>query len=378
MKRDRLRMWIARGSVAGVAALMAVVAMVFGAAPAAGGQDRPGLNPEDAVSGSAAVTRVRVEPALAAPALESRRYVGTVRAADGGPAAFLEGGRVSSITVSVGETVEQGRVVATLDQRGPRLALQETRAALASVDEQLAQAERELARVARLGDAATEQELDQRRSAVLQLSAARDRAAAGYANAQRRLDETELVASYDAVVTAVMVEESTVVAAGQPVAVLSSLAPRREIEILVGASAAAVLERGAPVLIRPTLDDPAEHAGRIRFVSRNAASPSMLFPILIDVTDSASILAGTPAEVELTLPTTPGFLSVPASAVVGGPDGRPRLYAVQNGRVAAVALDRVLSRGDRSLIPPVLPEGTDVIVSGQVSLVDGLLVEAVR
>ncbi len=366
-----VKSWAARGSLAAIAGI--VVILIATTSPnTAADNERPGLSIHEEESNIPIVATVAVQPA---PAAQDRAFPGVVEAADGGSVAFVAPGRVVEIIPDVGDQIEAGTVVAVQDRSGPSHAVREARAALSAISEQLAQARRELDRVEQLGEAATTQERDQRQSAVLQLAAEQDRAAAGYEEAQRRLAETEIIAPYRAVVTAIPIREGEVVGAGTPVAILSSLGDGREIEIDVPADIAALLTAGSAARVDPTVTASDEIPARVRTVSRHAARPTMLFPVVLDI--DGEIPVGTPASVIVSIPLPQDLVSVPAAAVVGGPDQRPRLYAVRNDQIDVIAVDEPRRSGSELLLPPVVSTGERVVISGHVNLSDGLVVEQI-
>lgn len=371
----RWKTWLIRGGAAALA-LTAAIVVAFGNSVSG---DAPDTTSPQAGGTASSTVRVSVTQAAQAPALREHRFHGVVKTATGGPVAFVNGGRIETLEVDLGDRVVQGQVLAGLERNGWRNAVRQAEAAAASAREQLEQAERDLDRVERLGSAATEEERDQRETGVATWRAQVTQAQAALREAQRQLDEATLRAPYDAVVVAVPAREGQVVAPGAPVAMLSSVDTQYEVELLVPAAVALGLTPGATLSIRPTFLPDARLTGTVQSVADHAAEPSMLFPVVVAVDASdVSVPSGTPAEVTLYLTRTSQALLLPASAVVGGPDLMPRIYAVEQGRIRVFALDDLEPTDQGMVIPPVVAVGTPVVVSGQVDLADGLAVEVIQ
>ncbi len=366
-----VRRWLARGA----ATLLALSTVAFVAL----GDDSTDVSSSERTDDAASALRVGVVPARYAPEVREHRFHGVMRTADGGPVAFVHTGRVEEIAIELGDRVEEGQSLARLEANGWRNAVRQAEAALTSAREQWEQARRDLGRVDRLGDAATDEEREARETLVATWRAQVSQAEVALGEARRQLDEATLRAPYDAVVTALPVEEGQVVSAGGPVAFLSSTDPRYEIELLVPASVALALESGDSLTVRPTFLPDRELTGSVRSVADHAAEPSMLFPVVASVDSIDSGLpSGSPAEVTLRLTRRTPALLLPPSAVVGGPDLRPRVYVVEDDRIRIVPVDDPEPTAEGLLIPPVVAAGTPVVVSGQVNLSDGLSVEVIR
>lgn len=366
-----VRRWIVRGA----ATLLALSTVAFVAL----GDDSTGAQGTERATDDTATVRVGVVPARYAPEVTEHRFHGVMRTADGGPIAFVHAGRVETIVVELGDRVEEGQPIADLEADGWYYAVRQAEAALASAREQSEQAARDLGRVDRLGDAATDEERETRETQVATWIARVSQADVALREARRQLEEATLRAPYDAVITALPAEAGQVVSPGEPVAFLSSTDPRYEIELLVPASVALTLRSGDPLSVRPTFLSDREFTGTVRSVADHAAEPSMLFPVVaaVDAVD-ASFPSGSPAEVTLRLNRRAPALLLPPSAVVGGPDLRPRVYVVEDDRIRVVSIDDPQPTAEGLVIPPVIAAGTPVVVSGQVNLTDGLSVEVLR
>lgn len=112
--------------------------------------------------------------------------------------------RVTALPVRVGQTVEPGQVLARLDDRDYRLALDQAQAAARALEARIALARYELERARSLSakQAVSEQLLKQREAELNTLLAERQGQEVAIALARRNLDKTVLSAPYRALVTA--------------------------------------------------------------------------------------------------------------------------------------------------------------------------------
>lgn len=163
---------------------------------------------------------------------------GAIAAASTASAGFVDGGRVRTIAVAVGQTVAAGQELATVDPGPADLALEKTHGALVAAqsaldaarqtaqagDDALAAAKATLAALApdapeRPGTEATIRELaaqgPTRRDAVTQAEKTRDDARRDETAAQTTRDQTTLLAPIAGVVTAVNGTVGTILAGGQ-------------------------------------------------------------------------------------------------------------------------------------------------------------------
>ncbi|MEZ4466813.1 MAG: efflux RND transporter periplasmic adaptor subunit [bacterium] len=303
-----------------------------------------------------------------------RRHPGG-RAAD---LAFQAAGRLAQRPVQVGDRVEAGARLARLDPAPQQHAARRQRARIARLDAELAQAGRDLDRLARLSarDAATTQALEQARTGVAALEAGRREAAAGLAEARRQRTEADLVAPFAGTVVAVYAEVGELVAPGRPVVALAG-AGGLEVAIEVPETVVADLHPGmAADVFFPLLDQ--QVTATVSQVGADAAGAGRLFAVLVALPDDAPLRAGLTAEVVLATPR-PAGLAVPLAAVVDPAGGRPRVFRVQDGvarRVPVVVAE--LADGGRVVITGSGGEGQAplqaddaVVVGGHFALLDG-------
>ena len=326
--------------------------------------------------------RVEVSVAKEVPDTLSETFTGTVVAEDRGPVSFTRGGRIEELFVSTGDRVSRGELLARLDERPYRNALEQARATLSRVESSLQQAERNLERVEGLGEAATEEELEERTTAVETLRAQRREAGVAVSEAERRVEEASLTAPFDGEVVAQLAERGEVVQAGSPLYLLSGAGKQLEVELSLPERLYSTVDVEAPTTLHfPLSPDIPSVDGSISSLADHAGGSGGLFTLTLRLAESAldaGVRPGMRAKVALPTLLPAGTISVDPAAVVSRPDGTPVLYLVEGDRVrqVAVELHRVYEKS--LLLGGPLEAGALIVVSGQGSLLEGERVEVVK
>jgi RND family efflux transporter MFP subunit len=183
-----------------------------------------------------------VEIVTVAPVVSSYDYVltGTAEATNLTPLSFRAGGRVIEVLVDQGDPVEAGTVIARVDPTQQREALRAARAGLQAADAGLVRAQQDYDRQKALLDrgTVTQAEFDASREGLVTATSSRDQAQAQVVRAERALDDTELSAPTDAIVTERFADPGQVVGAAQTIVTLADR---------VGRDAVFLAPDGAPV-----------------------------------------------------------------------------------------------------------------------------------
>ena len=304
-----------------------------------------------------------------------RRLFGTTRAAHRSTLSFTVGGRLQARPVKVGARVERGQVLARLDSAPLRHAARATAASLRKLDAELAQGKRDRARAEALwtDDALPQRDMEQARSGVEALVAARDATASQLSEAKRLVRETTLKAPYDAQVVEVFLEPGEFAAPGAPIVTLSG---KGGVELRVEAPEAVVprLTEGAEVLVDFPMLRRRGVKGRVKSIGEAASRPGSLFPILVVFDDTDGVRSGVTAELVLETRQDEA-LSVPAAAVLDPSGHKPAVMRVHDGKVHRVPVTIDGLDGDRVRVRGALEPGQDVVVGGHAFLLDGDRVE---
>lgn len=272
------------------------------------------------------VAEVRISGAEAVTA-----HTGVVRARREVDVAFRTGGRIATRLVEVGQLVEAGQVLATIDPADLGLSLRAAEADLASAEAQARQAANDAARGRSLLAAGhVSQAVDDQRQAAARAAAERVASARAQLElARNRLSYTTLRAPFPGFVTALLAEAGQVVPEGQAVLRLADPAER---ELLVR-----VPESALPRL--------AEARAEARFWAR----PDVALPATIrEVAPQADTLLRTYA-VRFALPDAPDWVAL-------GMTGTVRL-AVAREAAATLPLTALHDRGQGPMVWRVLGDG---------------------
>lgn len=328
------------------------------------------------------VKRVRTAEVETASGSRQLRFSGVTRAAQRARLGFAVGGRLVERAVDVGDRVDEGQVLARVEDREVKNAIATARGALAEVQARRAQAERDVDRVAELVEAkaATSEELEKTRAGLAGLNAAEEAASARLDETERLLEETTLKAPYDGTVLETLVEPGEHVVPGRPVVSVAGTGDL-ELEVEVPESVVLRLRQGASVdVVVPFLGETVP--GTLHSIGRSAAGPGRLFPVVARISDER-LVSGATAELSLRLETDQA-LAVPIAAVVN-PGGRsPSVFRVDDGpdgphvskvRVEVGSLSTEVGGEDRVTVTPAddaaLQAGDQVVVGGQRGLLDG-------
>ena len=168
---------------------------------------------------------------------------------------------IDEIAADVGEDVVRGALLVRLDDADARLALAQAQADVAALDAQIAEAEQRLARAEELLDKnfISDDELDNRRTAVTVLKANRQRQQVAIDRARLDVARTEIRAPYDAVVVSRQGQVGSLATPGSPLLTIVQLTDR-EVDAEIDPSDAASLRA----------------TGELRFESQGQSWPVVL------------------------------------------------------------------------------------------------------
>jgi RND family efflux transporter MFP subunit len=219
-------------------------------------------------------------------------FSGVVVAADVSNLSFAVAGRVASVEVNRGDSVQRGQILARLDPVPLELQVQSARARLEESRANARDAQRELDTTRTLYESDVRSRVEYDRAITQHASAGSrvvaDEAAVGLA--QINLDVSVIAAPFKGVIAERSVEPFTDVAPGQRVFRLQT-ENAVEIEVLIPARVVKAVARNQPVSIRSNLPGLREHvfAGRVTEVARTAEEANA-FPVRVGLEGSAGEL----------------------------------------------------------------------------------------
>lgn len=304
--------------------------------------------------------QVRVQTAESKPRTITEEVVGTVRAKLRATLEARLSGRIEKLPVALGETVQQGQLIAHLDAA-------EIPARLQQAEASLEQAEHDWKRISALFEqqSVTRGEFDS--------AQARHRVAQGaVAEAKAMMSYVEIVAPFNGVVTKKWVEVGDLAAPGKPLVDIEDPAAL-QMEADVPEAIASQIQHGAQLTVR-TDSAKGEIIGRVSEIATAADAASRTFRVKLDLPQTPGLMSGQFARLAVPIGER-SLVRVPVGAVVqrgqleivfAVVDQRAQLHLVKTGK-------RV---GDEIEILSGLDAGHSVVVSGADQLTDGQPVEA--
>jgi RND family efflux transporter MFP subunit len=325
---------------------------------------------------------VRYEQVFATGGERVRTFSGAARAAVESPLSFRVGGTVRSLSVSVGETVTSGRIIAELDAQDFQLRMQQADAASRQAEAQAANARASFDRTRLLYESsnASRSDLDAARSASESADAAVE-AARNMAGLRRlELSYTRLRAPFSGSISAVHVEVNQNIRPGESV-VTETSDDRLEVVVSVPEVLIGQIEAGSPVTVSFDALAGRSLGGSVSEVGVAPSEMATTFPVTVrldEITDE--IRPGMAAEVAFTFGATDDRerFFVPSFAVGEDREGRFvfRVEPTEPGfgivRRCPVEVGELTAEGLEILNG--LSDGDLVVTAGVSKIADGLTV----
>jgi len=336
---------------------------------ACGGDIEPGTTPAP----HPPVRGLTLQAVAATELPEAESFVGTLESADRGVLAARIDGRVGSIVVREGESVQPGQLLLTIEANPAAHRLVEAEGAERAAAARLELAEKTAARFEQLfaREAVTPQEIDRVRAELETARQNRRAAAAATATARTALGYTRVTAPYAARLVRRQVEEGSTVLPGTPLLLLDRKGVWR-VRALLPESYIDRVAEGTDVGIEiPALGRSLR--GRVAEVLPAADPQSRAFEVKVSLGDAEGLSSGMYARVALAGAGRSALL-VPATAIVqrGQLSG---LYVVKDGRLHFRLVRTGRRVDDRVEVLSGLKEGTMLVVAGVEKAQDGARVE---
>lgn len=295
--------------------------------------------------------------------------------------AAQEAGIIVSIAAHDGDVVKAGDLIAKLDDRSAKAALDKDKALLARDQATLAQAETALTRAQTLVErnAGTQQAADEARAARDTAAATVQSDKAAIAADQIAVEHTEIRAPFDGRLGDISVSNGAYLSIGAAVVTIAKYDPIFVNFHLPEAYLEALREgfNGNSIAVDalPQSSTQAPVKGALSFFNNtvDSASGTILAKARFDNPDGV-LWPGQTVNVTVHFQSSRKDIVIPTVAINPGVD-QPFVYTVGGDRkVHMTKVEVSRANGDQTAITKGLDEGTHVVVEGQVQLVDGATV----
>ncbi|KOP53957.1 secretion protein HlyD [Pseudomonas coronafaciens pv. porri] len=321
----------------------------------------------------AAVRAVKVDAVRAGEAA-TMRFIGTVRQQARASLAFESAGTVSEIRVDVGDAVQKGQLLASLDRQPATLHLQQARAsarlaAAQSVErEQNYQRQKNLLAAGSVAQSVVESALASREQA----KAEQVRAQAELALARRDLERSQMLAPFSGRVVARRAEPRSVLPAGQVVLDVES-GEGQQVVAAVPVALAEELKPGELARASRTANKTSGFDLALEGISPRADDGLVRTAVFRVLRPARTLPSGVTLLVQMQLESGPQPLSIPIQALwMGAGSNTAEVFVYQPGgtvSIRAVSLGPV--REGRAVIASGLVAGEQVVTAGAAFLQDG-------
>jgi RND family efflux transporter MFP subunit len=294
-----------------------------------------------------------------------RSFVGTVRPRIEADMGFRVPGKVAKRLVEVGQTVDVGQPLATLDEIDLKLQAEQAEAEFSAATGVLAQAAaaEQRARDLRAKGWTTDAQLDQAKAAGDEARARLNRAERSVDLTKNSLSYATLEADTRGVVTATLIEPGQVVASGQTAIRVARFGEKEA----VVAIPETLLGRAKDGVATVTLwsDPDKKYAAKLREVAPSADPATRTFLAKFSLPDADDhVSLGMTATLTLADPATVRVARLPLSALFSE-GGDPSLYVVDNKGEVALKPVTVKSYGTNDVvISGGVDEGAQVVTLG--------------
>jgi RND family efflux transporter MFP subunit len=294
-----------------------------------------------------------------------RSFVGTIKPRIETDMGFRVPGKVAKRLVEVGQTVEVGQPLATLDEIDLRLQAEQAEAEFRAATGVLAQAAaaEQRAKDLRVKGWATDAQLDQARAAADEARARLNRAERSVDLTKNSLSYATLEADTRGVVTATLIDAGQVVASGQTAIRVARFAEKEAVVAIPETLIGRAKDGTASVTLWSEPDK--KYAARLREIAPSADSATRTYLAkfsLPEADDKVSL--GMTATLTLADPSTQRVARVPLSALFSE-GGDPSLYIVDaQGEVALKPVAVKSYESNNVVISGGVGDGAKVVVLG--------------
>ena len=294
-----------------------------------------------------------------------RSFVGTIRPRIETDMGFRVPGKVAKRLVEVGQTVEVGQPLATLDEVDLKLQAEQAEAEFRAATGVLAQAAAAETRAKdlRVKGWTTDAQLDQAKASADEARARLNRAERSVELTNNSLSYATLVADTRGVVTATLIDAGQVVASGQTAIRIARVAEKEAVVAIPETLLGRAKDGAASVTLWSEPDR--KYAAKLREVAPSADPATRTYLAKFSLPDAGDeVSLGMTATLTLSDPKTERVARLPLSALFSE-GGDPSLYIVDDkGEVALKPVAVKSYETNNVVITGGVDEGTKVVVLG--------------
>ena len=299
------------------------------------------------------------------PESPERSFVGTIKPRIETDMGFRVPGKVAKRLVEVGQTVDIGQPLATLDEIDLKLQAEQAEAELRAATGVLAQAAaaETRARDLRAKGWATDAQMDQARAAADEARARLNRAQRSVELTNNSLSYATLLADTRGVVTATLIDAGQVVAAGQTAVRVARFAEKEAVVAIPETLLGRAKEGTATVTLWSEPDR--KYAAKLREVAPSADPATRTYLAKFSLPDAGdNVSLGMTATLTLADPATQRVARLPLSALFSE-GGDPSFYVVdEKGEVALKPVAVKSYESNDVVIAGGVDEGAKVVALG--------------
>ncbi len=311
---------------------------------------------------SIAVTVAEVGMQSAEKALN---LVGTAEAMQDVMVASEAAGKITEISFKLGDYVTKGQVLARVDDRYKKLAVDNAQINYNKFEEDVKRYQ-----ALREGDAVSETQLRDIKvgyeSAKIQLE-----------QAQKQLEDTYIRAPFSGYITSKEIDLGKYVSASGAVAGIADIS-QLKITLSVSESNVYNLKQGQRVAVTTPVYPNATFDGVIANISPKG-DKAHAYPVEITLTNNKQcpLKSGTYVNIAIDMGKTNPMLTIPRDAIVSSVKD-PSVYLVDGDNVRLVKITIGQDHGKQLEVLQGLKSGDQVVVSGQINLMDGANVSIIK
>ncbi|MCL1940573.1 MAG: efflux RND transporter periplasmic adaptor subunit [Synergistaceae bacterium] len=264
---------------------------------------------------------------------------------------------IHEVPVQVGDRVEAGQTVVTLVKSDHILRAQ---AAKTAYDEALLNYNRlsELHRQGGIARAEVDRAYSMLKNSESTLQSSRS-----------TLQRTELKSSVDGIVSSRNVEPGEIASDGKSLVTIVDLS-EMEAQLMVSKKDIHNINRDTKVEI---IIDNEVSSGNVKRISPEAQAGSGLFPVVVGLESSSSILPGSYLEGKFLVEKKDGVIVIPSDVIVYR-NNKEYVYIAENGKAKMVEITTGEGRDAHVVVSGGLKAGDQLIISGNRTLFDGALI----